>query len=749
VYVTSGFSRLGQTEGKVSQYTAAPDGTLSAKSPAIIQTGVAPTGIALSSDGKSAYTANSGDNTVSQFTVAADGALSPMTSPTIPAGAAPAWVAVSPDGAHVYVANENDGTVSEYSTAPGGALAAMSPAAVTVGGTPVRIVMLPSGQSLYVVTGTSIVRLAVGADGTLSGATTATTLAGATRAIAINPDGQTLYVATGGIGTLPVSITPYAIGTDGTLSAGPALPVSAPSSIRALAVSPNGTSLYAVADTVVFQFSTGTGGTLSAKSPASLPLGAGPNLLGIAVSADGTAVYAANNQGSTAPGSVLQFAIGAGGALSALSPSSVTVAVNNTQQVAVSPLPPSSAPGLSVQASGPVSLGGSITGSALLSGAAGASGTVTFNVYGPGDSGCSSSVASSTAQVSGNGTYSSAPFTPAVPGQYSFRATYSGDGSHAAAGPTDCSAPGASVSVGALAPVVTTNPASGVTGSAATMSGSINPGGAATTYVFEYGTTLAFGAITTPSSVGAGASPMAASASLSGLTDGATYFYRLVATNAVGTSFGPVGSFKTGSGSAPSATTGAASGMTTSAATLAASVNPHGQTTVFTFEYGTSTAFGQISSVVALDDAQAPEPVSVSIAGLQPNTTYYYRVVASNGAGTATGSVMAFNTGPGGVPAVTTGEAGDITTTTATLTGTVDPHGSQTAFTFAYGTSAAHLDAITTIDSAGSTQGPQSVRLPVAGLLPGTSYVYRLVATNANGTALGTVRSLNTPAGTE
>ena len=184
--------------------------------------------------------------------------------------------------------------------------------------------------------------------------------------------------------------------------------------------------------------------------------------------------------------------------------------------------------------------------------------------------------------------------------------------------------------------------------------------------------------------------------------------------------------------------------MTNVSATLPARVNPSGQQTAFTFEYGTSTAFGAITTVVALDDAFADEPVSASLTGLTADTTYYYRVVATNATGTTVGAAMRFNTGPGGAPRATTGVASAVGATAATLAGTVDAHGADTAFAFVYGTSITDLNSLSAVDSASSTNGPQQVTLPLAGLTPGTTYYYRLIATNASGTSFGVVRSFAT-----
>jgi phosphodiesterase/alkaline phosphatase D-like protein len=83
--------------------------------------------------------------------------------------------------------------------------------------------------------------------------------------------------------------------------------------------------------------------------------------------------------------------------------------------------------------------------------------------------------------------------------------------------------------------------------------------------------------------------------------------------------------------------------VTSSSADGPGAVNPHGQQTRYTFEYGPSLSFGSISPVVALDDADALEPVAASLTGLSPGTTYYYRLVATNASGTTFGAVASFS----------------------------------------------------------------------------------------------------------
>lgn len=202
---------------------------------------------------------------------------------------------------------------------------------------------------------------------------------------------------------------------------------------------------------------------------------------------------------------------------------------------------------------------------------------------------------------------------------------------------------------GTTVPSATTSAATAIANTTAQLNGSVNAHGAATVYVFEYGTSTAFGQIApVPSgNAGSGTAGLAVSTSLSGLQPRTTYYYRLVAVNAQGTTRGSVMTFTTtGPAVAPSVTTIAAADITQTGALLKGTLNPHGQTTSFTFEYGTTTSFGQITAVDSAGNHSSTVPVSLPASGLTPNTTYLYRIVASNATGISVGPVMSFKTAP-------------------------------------------------------------------------------------------------------
>lgn len=96
---------------------------------------------------------------------------------------------------------------------------------------------------------------------------------------------------------------------------------------------------------------------------------------------------------------------------------------------------------------------------------------------------------------------------------------------------------------------------------------------------------------------------------------------------------------------APTATTDAANSLTSSGATMNGTVNANNAATSVTFEYGLTTAYG--SSVTALEspvNGTSAVAVSYVLGGLAANTTYHYRVVATNSGGTTYGDDVTFAT---------------------------------------------------------------------------------------------------------
>jgi hypothetical protein len=88
------------------------------------------------------------------------------------------------------------------------------------------------------------------------------------------------------------------------------------------------------------------------------------------------------------------------------------------------------------------------------------------------------------------------------------------------------------------APVAATQPVTGVTPGGATLNASVNPGGAATTWYFEYGPTTGHGSYTATNTLPAGTSTVAVNAPLTDLASGTPYHYQLVASNVAGSHTG-------------------------------------------------------------------------------------------------------------------------------------------------------------------------------------------------------------------
>jgi len=304
-------------------------------------------------------------------------------------------------------------------------------------------------------------------------------------------------------------------------------------------------------------------------------------------------------------------------------------------------------------------------------------------------------------------------------------------------------AEGTFTTAAAVPPTATTGSATGVATTSATLSGTVNPNSDDTTYYFQYGKTSSFGSVTATVDAGAGAIASQVSQLVSGLVPGTTYVFRLVATNAYGTSRGLTGYFTTGT--AVSAVTGQATNVVTNAATLNGTVNPQGANTTYYFGYGTSTALGRQTKSQTVAASNGAVSVSTDITGLEPGTTYYFRLVATNVIGTAQGAVDTLKTTPALIPTATTGSAGSVSMTSATLSGTVNPNSTDTTYSFQYGTTSSLGSSTGKVDAGAGTADVQA-SASVTGLKAGTTYIFRVIATNAYGTAKGAEQTFTTAA---
>jgi hypothetical protein len=245
----------------------------------------------------------------------------------------------------------------------------------------------------------------------------------------------------------------------------------------------------------------------------------------------------------------------------------------------------------------------------------------------------------------------------------------------------------------ALLPVVDAGTATATGATTERVTGTVNPNGSATNYVFQYdlnnstwctsgGTTGSPANATAPAGAGSGSAPQNVQADLSALTPGATYCWALSATSTAGTTKdGPTGqTFVVG---LPNATTQAATGVADDSATLNGQVNPQGNPTSFSFGWAlTSSTWcssnGANGSPLATTNQQpvgftdtSPHAVSAVVSGLTAGSSYCFRVFASNAAGEATGGFLTFTTTGGG--------GGGNPTPTPTVTPTVTPTATPTA----------------------------------------------------------------------
>jgi YVTN family beta-propeller protein len=539
------------------------------------------------------------------------GALTALSPPFVEAEEGTARVVVSPDGKNVYATNRATTTVSQYSrnTATGN-LTPLIPATVEAEASPEGIVVSPDGGYVYVANSGSNT-VSQYSRNTETGQLTALSpeatvpAGGGPIGIAISPDGNSVYAAD----STTSELSEYSRDTTtGRLTAlSPEATVTAGENVHGILVSPDGKNVYATnwGEGTVSQYSrTETGpetGQLTALSPEAVPAG-NNHPHDLAISPDGKSVYVADD---ASPGTVSQLTrTGSGTSGTLMAMSTPTVAAGEaTEGVVVSP------DGKNVYATNEV--------------------TNNISQYSR-NAGTGELTALSLAPTIGAG---SKPEGIAVsPEGNSVYATNFGSGT---------------VSQYARPlPIVVTSSASPIAQTSATLNATVNPDGRKVEDChFDYGPTESYGtSVPCVSLPASGESPVAVSASVTGLAANTTYHFRIVATNSVGTGEGSDQTLKT-LPNAPTVVTGSASPIAQTSATLNATVNPNGgAVSDCHFQYGTSTSY-TASAPCTMPPGSGTSAVAVSaVAGLGANTTYHFRIVARNEGGTSPGSDQTFTT---------------------------------------------------------------------------------------------------------
>jgi hypothetical protein len=308
----------------------------------------------------------------------------------------------------------------------------------------------------------------------------------------------------------------------------------------------------------------------------------------------------------------------------------------------------------------------------------------------------------------------------------------------------------------AVSPTSVTGPPSHEQSTSAIVEGTVNPNEVAITEcLFEYGTSTSYGQAVPCEQTPAGNTPVTVTATLSPLEPNIAYHYRLVAHNAFAavTGKGVDETFEKGADEtfntlAALPTVNDRSPVvnaTRTTARLSGTVNPENSSTTYHFEYGTTTAYGSKTEEASAGAGYGDVSVRpLEIVELQPETTYHYRLVATNGAGTEPGPDYTFTTGSRTPPLVSTAGVSGVTQTGATISGAVDPQGIETSYAFEVGTDTSYSGA-KVFGDAGESEGAEPIAVTLEDLAPGTTYHYRLTATNADGTSYGQDMTFTTP----
>lgn len=291
-------------------------------------------------------------------------------------------------------------------------------------------------------------------------------------------------------------------------------------------------------------------------------------------------------------------------------------------------------------------------------------------------------------------------------------------------------------------PEATTEAPTSITDTSATLNGSVNPEGLATTYQFQYGAGTSYGSVTpaSPGVVGSDSTEHHLSAELTGLTPGATYHYRIAASNANGTVYGVDETLYVHG--APTVVTEGVAVARQHSLELSVGITPHGLDTHYEVEYGTTAEYGSHTASKDLGAGGETATGNPELKALELGTVYHYRVVATNADGTVYGTDQVASTAS--VATISGETILNLKESSITLSANALDYNLASTVHFEYGTTSEY-GASTAPVPLEAKEHPLTTTALLSGLEPGTTYHYRLVLESEAGFEYGADATFKTP----
>jgi hypothetical protein len=244
----------------------------------------------------------------------------------------------------------------------------------------------------------------------------------------------------------------------------------------------------------------------------------------------------------------------------------------------------------------------------------------------------------------------------------------------------------------------------------------------------------------TTKDAGSGMLAISVSESMTGLTVPARYYFQIVAWNEKGKAFSNW--MSTDIGKIPQVDVQPATSISRTGATIHGDINPNSVESTYRFAWGLDRSCPNLTNELSAGSGSSSIPVESILSSLTNKTIYYFKLIGTNALGQAISSIQQFLT-KNNSPTVQTLVDSSRTDRSTQMNGSVNPNGLATIYYFEWGYTQSYGNT-TPVLSAGTGVSDVSVNATISGLRPGWTYVYRVVATNADGITYGNAVTIMT-----